>query len=55
MAYTRLSQPPNYAKLSPFFLYNWLRVSDTAERSQVDQRVRHQLHGIVPLLDTFIV
>ena len=32
---------------------NWLRVLDTAERSQVDQRVRHQLHAIVPLLDTF--
>jgi hypothetical protein len=32
---------------------NWLRVSDTAERSQVDQRIRHQLHAIVPLLDTF--
>src|SRR5215467_10762213 len=32
---------------------NWLQVSGTAERSQVDQRVRHQLHAIVPLLDTF--
>ena len=32
---------------------NWLRVSDTAERSQVDQRIGHQLHAIVPLLDTF--
>ena len=31
----------------------WLRVSDTAERSQVDQRIGHQLHPIVPLLDTF--
>jgi hypothetical protein len=30
-----------------------LRVSDTAERSQVDQRIGHQLHAIVPLLDTF--
>jgi hypothetical protein len=29
------------------------RVLDTAESSQVDQRVRHQLHAIVPLLDTF--
>src|SRR5437899_2711101 len=33
--------------------YNWLRVSDTTERSQVDQRIGHQLHAIVPLLDTF--
>src|SRR5262245_52609796 len=32
---------------------NWLRVSDTAERSQVDQCIGHQLHAIVPLLDTF--
>jgi hypothetical protein len=30
-----------------------LQVSGTAERSQIDQRVRHQLHAIVPLLDTF--
>jgi hypothetical protein len=33
--------------------FNWLRVSDTAERSQVDQRIGHQLHAIVSLLDTF--
>jgi len=33
--------------------HNWLQVSGTAERSQVDQRVRHQLHAIVPLLDAF--
>jgi len=32
---------------------NWLRVLDTTERSQVDQRVRHQLHRIVSLLDAF--
>src|SRR5499426_3287280 len=32
---------------------NWLRVSDTAERSQVDQRIGHQFHAIVPLLDAF--
>jgi len=32
-------------------LINWLRVLDTAERSQVDQRVPQQLHPIVPLLD----
>src|SRR5439155_19744398 len=33
--------------------YNWLRVLGTAERSQIDQRVRQQLHAIVPLLDAF--
>ena len=32
---------------------NWLRVLDPAERSQVDQRIRQQLHPIVPPLDTF--
>src|SRR5438445_13889651 len=31
----------------------WLRVLGTAERSQVDQRIRQQLHPIVPLLDAF--
>jgi hypothetical protein len=30
---------------------NWLRVLDTAESSQVDQRVCQQLHPIVALLD----
>src|SRR5437870_5110603 len=33
--------------------HNWLRVLDTAESSQVDQRVGHQLHAIMPLLDVF--
>jgi hypothetical protein len=32
---------------------NWLRVLGTAERSQIHQGVRHQLHPVVPLLDTF--
>src|SRR2546428_5730707 len=32
---------------------NWLRVLGTTERSQVDQRVCHQLHAIMPLLDAF--
>jgi hypothetical protein len=32
---------------------NWLRVSDTAECAQVDQRICHHLHTIVPLLDAF--
>jgi len=35
------------------FPLNWLRVSGTAELTQIDQRVRHQLHAIVPLLDAF--
>ena len=33
--------------------YNWLQVLDTEECAQVDQRVGHQLHAIMPLLDTF--
>src|SRR5947199_7516787 len=32
---------------------NWLRVLVTAERSQIHQGVCHQLHPVVPLLDTF--
>jgi len=28
----------------------WLRVSDTAEMPQIDQRVGHQFHTVVPLL-----
>ena len=32
---------------------NWLRVSGTAECAQVDQRVCHHFHAIVPLLDAF--
>src|SRR5262245_40716260 len=30
--------------------YNWLQVLGTAERSQMDQRVRHQLPPLVPVL-----
>jgi len=33
--------------------FNWLQVLDTAECSQVDQRVCQQLHPIVSLLDAF--
>ena len=32
-------------------IHNWLRVLDTAECSQVHQRVRQQLHAVMPLLD----
>jgi hypothetical protein len=35
------------------FSINWLQVLGPAELAQIDQRVRHQLHPIVPLLDTF--
>src|SRR5437667_2481075 len=35
------------------FYHNWLRVLGTAERSQIDQRIRQQLHAIVPLLYAF--
>src|SRR5262249_60054140 len=34
-------------------IINWLRALDTAECSQVDQRVCHHLHAIMPLLYTF--
>ena len=39
--------------INPVQPYNWLQVLYTAERSQVDQRIRHQLHPIVSLLDAF--
>jgi hypothetical protein len=39
--------------LEPALSVNWLQVLYTAERSQVDQRIRHQLHPIVSLLDAF--
>jgi hypothetical protein len=35
------------------FSINWLQVLGSAELAQIDQRVRHQLHPIVPLLSTF--
>ena len=35
------------------FRFNWLQVLGTAERSQVDQRVRQQLHPVVALLEAF--
>jgi hypothetical protein len=35
------------------WLINWLRVLGTTERSQMNQRICHQLHAIVPLLDAF--
>jgi hypothetical protein len=35
------------------FLDNWLQVLGATELAQIDQRVRHQFHAIVPRLDTF--
>src|SRR4030095_12742848 len=49
----RRGRPRPVTSFLLFLPCNWLRVSDTAERSQVDQRIGHQLHAIVPLLDTF--
>ena len=37
----------------PLLPLNWLQVLGTTELSQINQRVRHQLHAIVPLLDAF--
>jgi hypothetical protein len=34
-------------------LFNWLQVSGTTELAQIHQRVRHQLHALVALLDAF--
>ena len=34
-------------------IFNWLQVLGTAECSQVDQRICHQLHPIVSLLEAF--
>jgi transposase-like protein len=31
--------------------HNWLRVSGAAKMPQIDKRVRHQVHAVVPLLD----
>ena len=33
------------------FTYNWSRVSGTTEIPQFDERVRHQIHAVVPPLD----
>jgi hypothetical protein len=48
---TRKCIPPR--KLHRAIQYNWLQVLDTTELAQIDQRVRHQFHAIVPLLDAF--
>jgi hypothetical protein len=45
--------PFKWRHLEPEIIINWLRVSDTAERSQVDQPIGHQLHAMVPVLETF--
>jgi hypothetical protein len=33
--------------------HSWLRVSDTTERSQIDQCISHQFHAVVPWLLEF--
>src|SRR5215471_16535432 len=47
------SRMPSFHRRIRSFTINWLRVLDTAKRSQVDQRIRQQFHAIVPLLDAF--
>src|SRR5437016_13996227 len=47
------SSRDHYACRTRHLSINWLQVLDTAERSQVDQGICHQLHPIVPLLDAF--
>ena len=37
----------------PTLIVKWLRVLATTERTQVNQRIRHQLHPVVSLLNTF--
>jgi len=37
----------------PQFPHNWLQVLGTAECTQIYQRVRHQFHAVVSLLDAF--
>jgi hypothetical protein len=36
---------------APWMQDNWLRVSGTTKAPQIDERVRHQLHAVVALLD----
>ena len=42
-----------FDKMIVFLGCNWLQVLGATELAQIDQRVRHQFHAIVPLLDTF--
>src|SRR5437867_12906157 len=39
--------------LPHFLTINWLQVLGTAERTQIYQRVRHEFHAVVSLLDAF--
>src|SRR5262245_5941969 len=48
-----LEHSTGYAAQAKKIFFNWLRVLDTAASSQVDQRVGHQLHTIMALLDAF--
>jgi len=42
---------PDGSVITDGFSLNWLRVLGTAEPSQIDYCVCHQLHAVVPLLD----
>src|SRR6267378_6018118 len=42
-----------HGRAAPGLPNNWLQVLDTAERTQIYQRVRHQFHAVVSLLDAF--
>ena len=44
----RRNRFPDVIAYEDLVTFNWLRVLDTAESSQVDQRVGHQLHAIMP-------
>jgi hypothetical protein len=41
----------NQDSIAEFQSDKWLQVLGAAERSQVHQRIRHQLHPVVPLLN----
>src|SRR5271165_5223718 len=58
MGLEAIYQKPNTSRrhpehtVYPYLLRdNWLRVSGTTKMPQVDKRICHQLHAIVPLLD----
>ena len=41
----------DWDRLMAEVLYSWLRVSGATEMPQIDQRVPHQLHAVMPLLN----
>jgi hypothetical protein len=44
------AEPFSPARVAVYFSPNWLRVLYTAEPPQIDERVGHQLHAVVPTL-----